>query len=70
MVQIKLRYKIGKQIKQCRQDKSMTQKELSIISGIAESTIARIEHGKFSFSIDIIERLCEALHLDLNLIKL
>lgn len=55
------------QIKELRKNKGMTQKDLAMKTGIANSTIAKIENGRFSFSMDVIEPICEVLEVELNL---
>lgn len=47
------RYEIGKQIKESRKAKLLTQVQLSRITNINKTTISEIENGRFTGSYDI-----------------
>jgi len=54
---------IGMRIKKQREFLNLTQDELCDKSGVSTKFIGSIEQGKQSFSIDILIKLCEALHV-------
>ncbi|MEH0675323.1 helix-turn-helix transcriptional regulator [Vibrio scophthalmi] len=53
------RYEIGKQVKQSRKAKRLTQLQLAKITRINKTTISEIENGRFTGSFDIFERLLD-----------
>ncbi|NIV15469.1 MAG: helix-turn-helix domain-containing protein, partial [Aliifodinibius sp.] len=57
---------IGKRIKQLLKSSRQTQKQLSISTGIPESTLSEIIHGKKDPSISKIKTLAEFFNVDLN----
>jgi putative transcriptional regulator len=48
-------------LEKVRSDKNITQKELSIMSGLSKSYISELESGKYSSTIKVICKLCKAL---------
>ena len=52
---------IGDTLKTLRLAKALTQQELSDISGVAVSTIVKIEHGRSKPKMTVIRRLSRAL---------
>ena len=48
-------------LREVRKDRELTQVQLAERSGIHQSVISRIEAGTSAVSLDILERLCEAL---------
>lgn len=58
---------IGNKIKNIRQKKGLTQKQLSELSGMTQTTISKIEVGKFNASIDLISKLIEPLGAELDI---
>lgn len=61
------RLKVGKYIKSFRELKGYSQHDLAKLMNVNRSTISKIENGKFSVSIDYLERLSEFLGFDLLL---
>ena len=57
---------IAYQILQLRKKKKMSQAQLAKKIGTKQSNIARIESGQQNFSIDILEKIAEALGRDLK----
>jgi transcriptional regulator with XRE-family HTH domain len=51
-------------LKSIREKKVITQKELSIASGIAVVTISRLETGKFKPSARTVKALAQALQME------
>ena len=58
---------IIEQLIEIRKSQKITQQRLSELTGIAQPTIARIEAGKQSPSIDMLNRLLSALDLELTI---
>lgn len=47
----------------------MTVRELADISGISYQNITKIEHGKYNVSIDILNRICQALGVRIAIMR-
>ena len=60
------RHDIGKQIKQRRKAKQLTQVQLEKMTRINKTTISEIENGRFTGSFDIFERLLDSLDLQFS----
>ncbi|SQD80143.1 helix-turn-helix domain-containing protein [Moritella yayanosii] len=56
----------GSKIALARKELNLTQKQLAATTGINKSTLSQIENGKFSGSLDILERYLDALDLQLT----
>lgn len=63
------RQRIGSAIKARREALSMTQKEIAERAGLQQQNIHRIELGRYSVGLDIINRVLEALGLKLDIKK-
>ena len=61
------RERIGRMIRELRQNKGLTQQELAELSGMNRTTIGKIESGKFNASIDLISKLIEPLGAELDI---
>ena len=61
------RKRIGQRVTDLRKDAGLTQKELAERCGLAQNHISRIEGGKYSPGLDLMETVAEALgkHVDL-----
>ncbi len=55
-------------IKQIRTERRLTQQEVADAVGIARQAYVRIESGKHSTSIDMIERIVDALNCKIQII--
>jgi transcriptional regulator with XRE-family HTH domain len=62
------REQIGKNIKQQRKDRQLTQSQLSELTHINKTTISEIENGRFTGSFDIFERLLDAVGLQFDIV--
>ena len=62
------RVRIGKRIRELREQKRMEARDLAILAGIDAANLSRIEQGKYSTGVDILSRICIILdvHLDLT----
>jgi transcriptional regulator with XRE-family HTH domain len=56
----------GSKIALVRKELNLTQKQLAATTGINKATLSQIENGKFSGSLDILERYLDALDLQLT----
>jgi transcriptional regulator with XRE-family HTH domain len=56
----------GSKIALARKALNLTQKQLAATTGINKATLSQIENGKFSGSLDILERYLDALDLQLT----
>jgi transcriptional regulator with XRE-family HTH domain len=57
---------IGAKAQTARKGLAQTQKQLSQITGLPQSTLSEIENGRFTGSLDILERYLDALGLELT----
>jgi len=53
---------LGKQISNKRNSVGWTQKELAEKAGISNTTVSRIESGKYNYSLLVLHKLSKALH--------
>ncbi len=66
---IKVLINIGRQIKTARMENRMNQVQLAERSGIDQSEISKIEHGKMNISVERIYKLMRILKIDQISIK-
>lgn len=57
---------IGIAIKQLRDEKKLSTNDLAKMTGISQSTISKLENGKRSADIDILNKIATALNTDIN----
>lgn len=62
------RQKLGKRIKELREQQGMTQQDLADKTGLQRSNIARIESGKYSTGQDILSKIAAALGKKLDFV--
>lgn len=55
------RLRIGQRLKDIREAQGLTTTQLAERCGLVQSTISKIENGRWSASLDMLSRLCEAL---------
>ena len=60
-----LRDKVGAQLRDARVKANLTCDQLADVSGVSKSTISKIENGKWSVSVDMLEKLLPPLGVDL-----
>ena len=65
MQERELRNKVGAQLKEARVKSGLTCDQLADMSGVSKSTISKIENGKWSVSVDMLEKLLPPLDVDL-----
>ena len=61
---------IGKRIREVRRSRSMTQVQLAEAAGISASHMGDIETGRSSFSVEVLQKICRALHVSADSILL
>jgi transcriptional regulator with XRE-family HTH domain len=59
---MKLQKKVGQKIKKIRQEKEMSQKQLSDLSEVERKYISNIEQGKVNLTLSTLERLADSLN--------
>lgn len=62
-----LRYKVGAQLRDARIKAKLTGEQLAELSGVIAPTISKIENGKWSASIDMLERIMTPLNVTLKI---
>lgn len=55
------RLRIGSRLRELREAQGLTSTQLGEMCGLTQSTISKVENGKWSVSIDILSKVCEAL---------
>lgn len=45
----------------------MTQQELATVAGITKANVCRIEEGKYSVGLDVLDKIADALGVSLEL---
>jgi transcriptional regulator with XRE-family HTH domain len=60
---------IGTKAKEMRKKSAQTQKRLSEVTGLPQSTLSEIENGRFTGSLDIMERYLDVLGLQLTAVE-
>jgi transcriptional regulator with XRE-family HTH domain len=63
------RESIGKQIRLYREKKGISQEELAEIMEVKNSTISKIETGKFAITIDYLAKLAWYLSFDILMLE-
>ena len=63
---MEIKEKIGNRIRDLRQEKAMSQKDLAYDSNLDRSYIASVENGKRNISIENIEKIANALKVSLK----
>lgn len=60
---------IGIKAKEMRKQSAQTQKRVSEVTGLPQSTLSEIENGRFTGSLDIMERYLDVLGLQLTVVE-
>lgn len=61
------RDRLGRQLSAIRLTRGMSLNQVAELANTTETTISKIENGKWSVSIDMIEKVCRALNVDIIL---
>lgn len=62
------RIRIGRRIEDLRKQAGLSQRDLAARCGIAQSTIYRIEAGKFAVRLDLLESIASAFGKKVDLV--
>ena len=62
------RERIGKKIRQLREDKGMEAKQLAMLTNIDAANLSRIEQGRYSVGFDILTKISQALGVKVDLV--
>lgn len=60
-------YQVMKEIVRSRLNKNLSQKELSLLTGIAQAEISKIENGERNTSIKLLNRIANAMDMELRI---
>lgn len=60
---------IGEKIREAREAKGLTQRQLAEITGIAFNHIGRIERGKYNVTLDTVSAIASALDMEVGLLN-
>lgn len=63
-----IREEIGLKIALFRKESGLSQRDLAEKAGLTQSTIYKIENGKFSVGIDVLGKVAEALNRKIDII--
>jgi len=61
------RENFGKKLSKIRNEKNLTQDQLAEQTGVDRVTISRIENGKFSPGLDVLNRIAIAMNCELEI---
>ena len=61
---MKLRERVGLNVRNLRSSRRLSQEQLALAAGVDRSYISEIELAKNSASIDVLERIADALGVD------
>ncbi|WP_209596947.1 helix-turn-helix transcriptional regulator [Ruegeria sp. HKCCSP351] len=61
---MKLRERVGLNVRNLRSSRRLSQEQLALAAGVDRSYISEIELAKNSASIDVLERIADALEVD------
>lgn len=62
------RVRIGHRLREIREAQGLTTTKLAEKCGLSHSTISKIENGRWSASIDMLSKVCEALGAKVDII--
>lgn len=63
-----IREEIGSKIAQLRKEAGLSQRDLADKAGLTQNTIYKIENGKFSVGIDVLDRVAKALNRKIDIV--
>lgn len=59
-----VKVRVGRQIRDARKEKGLTQKELGEKLGVADSVITNYESGKQNLTIETLQKIADALGIE------
>ena len=60
---------IGQQLAALRNKQGLTTRQLADMCGVTYVNISKIENGRYNVSIDILQKVCDALRADIRIIE-
>lgn len=64
---VDIREYIGMQIQERRKKLGLSQVDLAEKCGMIQATVSKIERGRFSVTVDMLQRICEVLNCRIEL---
>lgn len=64
------RLRIGSRLRELREAQGLTTTQLGERCGLTQSTISKVENGKWSVSLDILSKVCEVLGAKMDIVKI
>ena len=65
--QEKMSVAVGRMYKQARREMGLTQQEVADVSGVKRPNIARLESGKHSPTVDMLNRIADSMGMDMEI---
>jgi transcriptional regulator with XRE-family HTH domain len=65
--EMEARIRIGKRLREVREDRGYTLAKAGLEMGMDESTVSRIENGKHNFGIDVVVKYCHLFKCTLDI---
>lgn len=62
------RIRIGQRLCELRKEQGLTSTQLAERCGLTQSTISKVENGKWSVSLDILSKICGAMGAKVEII--
>ena len=66
--QEKMSVAVGRMYKQARREMGLTQQEVADVSGVKRPNIARLESGKHSPTVDMLNRIADSMGMDMEIL--
>lgn len=66
MTKEQIRENIGRIVQSSRESKGWSRYQLAHKAGVQETHLAKIEQGDYSIRVDILQRICEALEIEIT----
>lgn len=63
------REEIGRQLSVLRIEQGLSYRQLAELTGLSFSNISKIEKGKYSVGLDILQKIADALDADVTIMK-
>ncbi|RUS65085.1 XRE family transcriptional regulator [Pseudorhodobacter sp. E13] len=61
---MKMRERVGLNLQNLRRARGLSQEALALMAEIDRTYVGKIENGKYSVSVDVLEQLSKALDID------
>lgn len=61
------RKRIGDMIREAREERRMSIRDLAAAAGVSKNNVARVEGGKYNYTIDVLSAIAKVLGLDVTL---